>query len=40
VLLPQALQSLEVMGATLRAGTLVVQFAASEEQRAAGSGPS
>jgi arsenite-transporting ATPase len=40
VLLPQALQSLEVMGATLRAGTLLVQFAASEEQRAAGSGPS
>jgi arsenite-transporting ATPase len=35
VLLPQALQPLEVVAATLRAGTLVVRFAPSESKQAA-----
>jgi arsenite-transporting ATPase len=38
VLLPQALQSLEVVAATLRAGTLVVQFAPAEPMRPADAG--
>jgi arsenite-transporting ATPase len=36
VLLPQALHSLDVGAATLRAGTLVVHFAASQTSRATG----
>jgi arsenite-transporting ATPase len=38
VLLPQALQPLEVVAATLRAGTLVVRFAPSESKQAADAG--
>jgi arsenite-transporting ATPase len=36
ILLPQALHSLDVVGATLRAGTLVVQFATPEAGHATG----